>query len=75
MKISLKLSPELAGSTLEDCGLVKGQEVGGGRAGLGEDVERVGQAGCQSVQHIIIMISPLNISFTLSHYAQGTALD
>lgn len=70
VKISLKLSPELAGGTLEDCGLVEGKEVGGGRTGPGEDVERVGQAGCQSVQHIIIMISPLNISITLSHYTR-----
>lgn len=68
VKISLKLSAELAGRTLEDCGLVEGKEVGRGRAGLGEDVERVGQAVCQSVQHIIIMISPLNITLTLTHY-------
>ena len=59
VKISLKLSAESAGGTLEDGGLVEGQEVGSGCAGLGEDVERVGQAHRQSAQHIIIMISPL----------------
>lgn len=74
VKISLKLSAELAGRTLEDCGLVERKEVGGGRAGLGEDVERVGQAVCQSVQHIIIMISPLNITLTLTQYSPKGAL-